>query len=72
MGRSPREKLNWRSFDDDGTIANEWNAPGTPAYFIIDHRGVIRHKWVGPPGEEAIDAALEPLIQEAEKAAGTE
>jgi hypothetical protein len=28
---------------------------------------VIRHKWIGHPGEKAIDSALEKLIQEAEK-----
>jgi hypothetical protein len=27
---------------------------------------VIRHKWVGAPGEKAIDTALEKLIHEAE------
>lgn len=27
---------------------------------------VIRHKWVGAPGEKAIDTALEKLINEAE------
>src|SRR5438046_9798904 len=30
-----------------------------------DPRGVIRHKWVGAPGEKAIDTALETLINEA-------
>jgi hypothetical protein len=27
---------------------------------------VIRHKWVGPPGEKAIATAVEKLIAEAE------
>jgi hypothetical protein len=27
---------------------------------------VIRHKWVGAPGEKAIDMALEKLINEAQ------
>jgi hypothetical protein len=31
---------------------------------VIDHNGVIRHKWVGNPGAAAIDAALEKLIGE--------
>ena len=38
----------------------------TPGYYVIDHTGVIRYKWVGNPGEKAIDAALEKLIQEVE------
>ena len=60
-----KEKLNWRSFADQGDIFHKWNPPGTPAFYVIDHKGVIRYKWVGGPGEKAIDAALEKLIHEA-------
>jgi hypothetical protein len=68
-----REKLNWRSFADQGMILDRWNLSGTPTYYIIDHTGVIRRKWVGSPGERVIRAALEPLIQDAERngASGT-
>jgi peroxiredoxin len=63
------EKLNWRSFADQGAITAKWNA-ATPSYYLIDHNGVIRHKWVGnSPGEKALDAAIEKLIHEAQKAA---
>lgn len=62
-----KEKLNWRSFADQGSISRQWNLPATPAFYIIDHNGAIRHKWVGNPGEKSIDAALENLIQEAEE-----
>ena len=62
-----REKLNWRSFVAQETVAVEWNNPGTPMYYIIDHRGVIRSKWFGYPGEKALDTALDELIQEAER-----
>ena len=70
-----KEKLTWRSFADDGSIVGTWNLPGTPTFYVIDHRGVIRHKWVGSPADyklgglpdaKAIDAALEKLIQVAE------
>ena len=60
-----KEKLNWRSFADPGAITAKWNA-ATPAYYVIDAKGMIRYKWVGVPGEKAIDAALEKLIHEAE------
>jgi hypothetical protein len=36
-------------------------------YYVIDGKGTIRYKWVGAVGEKAIDAALEKLIQEAER-----
>ena len=65
-----KEKLNWRSFTDPGNytsgIAKKWNLRGTPTLFILDHKGVIRYKWLGSPGEKAIDQALEKLIKEAE------
>jgi hypothetical protein len=64
-----REKLTWRSFTDpgeigQGAIASQWNLAGTPTLYVIDARGVIRHKWVGSPGAKAIDAALDKLIKE--------
>jgi hypothetical protein len=61
-----KERLNWRSIADRRTISAQWSARGTPTYYIIDHKGVIRYKWVGYPGAKAIDAGLEKLIKEAE------
>jgi hypothetical protein len=65
-GTMDKEKLNWRSFVIQGAINAKWNEPGTPMYYVIDHKGVIRYKWFGSPGERAIDRALEKLIEEAE------
>ena len=68
-----KEKLNWRSFADTstdgeglGNICSTWNLQGTPTLFVLDHKGVIRHKWRGSPGEKVIDEALANLIKEAE------
>lgn len=60
-----KDKLTWRSFVDQGEISEKWNVPGTPTYYVIDHNGVIRHKWFGHPGEKAIDSALERLFSDA-------
>src|SRR5262245_28480899 len=68
-----REQLNWRSFADTadgeglGAISSAWNLMGTPALFLLDHQGVIRHRWVGNPGVKTIDEALEKLVKEAER-----
>ena len=69
------EKITWRSFwnGKDGTggpIATEWNVHGWPTLYVIDHKGVIRHKWLGSPGDKALDAALEKLVKEAEDEKG--
>jgi hypothetical protein len=34
---------------------------------VIDHKGVIRHKWLGSPGNEVLDKAIEKLVETAEK-----
>jgi peroxiredoxin len=63
-----QEKLTWRSFADPrNTIWEKWNVIGTPTLFVIDAKGVVRHKWLGSPGDKILDAALERLIQEVEK-----
>ena len=59
-----KEQLTWRSISSQ-EVTTRWNA-GTPTYYVIDARGVIRNKWVGSPGEKAIDTALEKLIHETE------
>jgi hypothetical protein len=61
--RMDKEKMNWRSFAHQDAINAKWN-PSTPSYYVLDPRGVIRHKWVGAPGKNAIDAAVEKLIEE--------
>ena len=60
-----KEQLNWRSFADPGEINAKWNA-APQTFYLIDSKGVIANKWVGSPGENVIEAALEELIKEAE------
>jgi hypothetical protein len=69
-----KEQITWRSFwnGPDGTrgpISEEWRVRGWPTLFLIDHKGVIRHKYLGSPGEKALDAAIESLVREAEMSA---
>lgn len=63
-----KENLPWRSFADDGNagagpIAKKWNLSATPTFYLIDHQGIIRRKWAGPPGETALDAVVEKLVE---------
>jgi peroxiredoxin len=60
-----KEKLNWRSYADDGKIVKDWNLRGTPTLFLIDHKGIIRYRWLGSPGDKAIDTAIHKLVKEA-------
>jgi hypothetical protein len=66
-----KEKLTWRSFVDvgnagTGAIATKWNLSATPTFYLIDHTGVIRYKWAGPPSTTIMNAALDKLIEAAE------
>ena len=66
-----KQQITWRSFVDAGNagagpIATKWNLSATPTLYVIDHKGVIRYKWAGAPGEKVIDAALDQLIKVAE------
>jgi hypothetical protein len=63
------EQITWRSFWDQSTggpIAKSWNIHGWPSLFVIDEKGVIRHKWVGSPGEQVLDESIEKLVKAAE------
>jgi len=72
-----REQLPWRSFVDPGNatagpISTSWNAPSTPTFFVLDAKGVIRHKFVGKVDPDVLDAALRKLISEAKEASQRE
>jgi hypothetical protein len=70
-----KENLTWRSFSDPpagaggGPIARRWNLSGTPTIYLLDARGVIRHKWLGGAREQVIDHAVEKLVREVEAGA---
>jgi hypothetical protein len=53
-------------------IAESRCIDATSVIFVLDHRGVIRHRWVGSPGTKVLDEVLARLIQNAEKAAKKE
>jgi hypothetical protein len=61
-------RLSWRSFVDEGNagagpIATKWNLSATPTFYLIDHQGVIQHKWLGPPAAKILEAALDKVIK---------
>jgi hypothetical protein len=69
-----KESITWRSFwngpeGTGGPISAEWNVHGWPTLYILDHRGVIRHKYLGSPGDKVLDEAIEKLVEQAEKQA---
>lgn len=66
-----REEITWRSFwnggSTQGRISSRWDLQGWPTLFLIDAKGIIRHKHVGSPDEKVLDEEIDKLIAEAEK-----
>jgi hypothetical protein len=66
--KNEKAEITWRSWWDrstDGPIAAKWNVHGWPTLVIIDHKGVIRHKYLGNPGDKVLDETIEKLVEEA-------
>ncbi len=63
-----KEKITWRSFWDgntSGPISSRWKIEGWPTLYVIDAKGVIRHKHLGSPGDKVLDDEIEALVKEA-------
>jgi hypothetical protein len=64
-----RERITWRSFwngprGTDGAIADKWKVDAWPTIYLIDHEGVIRHKYLGAPEGDELDRAIDKLVAE--------
>ncbi len=70
-----KNELTWPSWwdggDTSGPIARAWGVRAWPTLVLIDHKGVIRQRWEGSPGDKVLDAEVEKLAADAEKDAGT-
>ena len=51
------------AYDPQGRVGLDYGVYGTPETYVIDKRGVIRYKHVGPLTRKVIDATLVPLIR---------
>ena len=56
--------------DRDGRVGIDYGVYGVPESFLIDAKGVIRYKQIGPFTPEAIQTKLIPLVQQLKKEAG--
>ena len=66
-----KENITWPQFFDgggtSGPIATAWNVSGWPTLYLIDAKGVIRHKNLR---DAAMEKAILDLVAEAEKGGG--
>ncbi len=52
------------AFDEDGRVGIEWGVYGTPETFVIDSKGIVRYKQIGPLTEQVWQETILPLINE--------
>jgi cytochrome c biogenesis protein CcmG, thiol:disulfide interchange protein DsbE len=50
--------------DLDGTAALDWGIYGAPETFVIDAKGIVRFKHIGPLTPEIVETSIRPIIQE--------
>lgn len=52
------------AFDADGRVGIDWGVYGTPETFIVDKKGVIRHKHTGPLTWDIVQQEILPLVKQ--------
>jgi cytochrome c biogenesis protein CcmG, thiol:disulfide interchange protein DsbE len=52
--------------DDDGRASIEWGVYGVPETFVVDGKGIIRLKYVGPLTDAVLDEDVVPAIRAAQ------
>lgn len=50
--------------DYDGKTGIDWGVYGVPESFLVDKKGIIRHKFTGPIDEKAVIEKLRPLVDQ--------
>lgn len=48
--------------DRDGRVAIDWGVTGVPETFVIDAKGLVAYKQIGPITQQALDETILPLI----------
>jgi peroxiredoxin len=70
--KNKQANVTWRSWFDGkgGPICKQYSISAFPSLFVLDHKGIIRKKFVGGPDPKVLDTLIEKLVKEAEKTSG--
>ncbi|MBL8822775.1 MAG: hypothetical protein JNJ77_09330 [Planctomycetia bacterium] len=65
-----QEQITWRSFWNGaqgtrGPISTSWEVRAWPTLYLIDHKGVLRRKFEGNPGDAELDRLIDELVVKA-------
>ena len=50
------------AFDESGKAGINWGVYGAPETFVLDRRGIIRYKYIGPLTVDVLKQTILPLI----------
>lgn len=50
--------------DSDGRVGIDWGVYGVPETFVIDTRGIVRYKHIGPVSMDDVRETLMPLVRQ--------
>lgn len=53
--------------DDDGRASIEWGVYGVPETYVVDGKGIIRLKFVGPLSDDVLESQIIPAIKAAQQ-----
>jgi len=53
--------------DEHGRAGIDWGVYGVPETFVVDKRGIIRYKHIGPVKKSDIDKTILPLVRQLEQ-----
>ncbi len=56
--------------DVSGRVAIDWGVYGVPETYVVDGKGQIVYKFVGPLSEDDVETKLLPAVNAAQKSAG--
>lgn len=62
-----KEQMPWKHWwaGEESDVLKTFRVKAFPTLYLIDAKGVIRKKWIGSPGDEVLDKAVEEVVKEA-------
>jgi len=52
------------AFDENGRVGIDWGVYGAPETFVIDRKGTIRYKQIGPIDQKVWEETLRPIVDQ--------
>ncbi|HJZ59858.1 MAG TPA: TlpA disulfide reductase family protein [Gemmataceae bacterium] len=66
LEKEPMPWVHWWDGDEQ-KVLKTFRVKAFPTIYLIDHKGVIRKKWIGSPSNKVLDDAVEELVVAAER-----